>query len=402
MLPRDVSKVTMEDLQRLIEARVPEGQTMEYKVSIELNRDSTKEEFLCDISSFANTAGGWIIFGIQEENTCPVDIPGVQVDNLDSLRQTIDNLLRDGFEPRIPGVSIGSVRVSGTEERYAIVLYIPKSYCGPHMVTFKGNRKFYARNNSGKYPMSVDELRLAFVFSEAFAEKARAFRKERIATIFADEAPLPLLDSPPFWFIMHLIPYGAFSPGRNYNAEQLQNLARSCSLEPFYSSGWNESFNADGFLLYSQAQGKVYSYLQLFRNGIIEAVTKAFCHVQKLCIFIDTLEYAVLEKFPKCCSFLQQLGVEPPIAVFLTFFGIRGYRLARLEIPYSTLELLGDNPFPRDVLFVPEIVLEKYENLSPSDLDAFFKPSFDIIWNAFGFPKSRNYDENGKRIRRGK
>lgn len=104
-------------------------------------------------------------------------------------------------------------------------MYIPKSYWGPHMVTFKGNRRFYARNNSGKYPMSVDELRLAFVFSEAFAEKARAFRKERIVPICTDEAPLLLLNSSPSWFIMHLIPYGAFSPSKNYNAEQLRNLA---------------------------------------------------------------------------------------------------------------------------------------------------------------------------------
>ena len=278
MLPADVSKITMKDLENLVGAQVPEGQRIEYKKKIELDKESGKKEFLADISSFANTAGGWIIFGIREEGGCPKDIVGVETDDVDALYQRMDNIIQSGISPRIPGISIGKVESSGS--KYVILIHVPRSYCGPHMVTLGGEYRFYARNNSGKYPMTVDELRLAFTFSETIAEKARKFRKERLATISSGEALLPLSSSPPSWFVMHVIPYSAFSLGRGYSAEYLSRCSQSAPLKPLCSKGYNPLYNADGFLLYSRGgDGRVYSYLQLFRNGIIEAATNSFFEI---------------------------------------------------------------------------------------------------------------------------
>ncbi len=56
------------DLQNLVVERVREIKTIEYKQSLPGNSDGEKKEFLYDVSSFANAAGGDLIYGIKAED----------------------------------------------------------------------------------------------------------------------------------------------------------------------------------------------------------------------------------------------------------------------------------------------------------------------------------------------
>lgn len=62
-LNRPLDSVEESDLQELIDNQVPEGKTIEYKEALPGNSDGDKKEFLADVSSFANAAGGDLIFG---------------------------------------------------------------------------------------------------------------------------------------------------------------------------------------------------------------------------------------------------------------------------------------------------------------------------------------------------
>lgn len=53
-------------LQELIDNKVPEGKTIDYKRDKIGSKDSEKKEFLQDVSSFANAEGGKIIIGMDE------------------------------------------------------------------------------------------------------------------------------------------------------------------------------------------------------------------------------------------------------------------------------------------------------------------------------------------------
>ena len=44
-----------------------------------------------------------------------------------------------------------------------------------------------------------------------------------------------------------------------------------------------------------------------------------------------------------------------------------------------------------DVLVLPDVIFEAYE----SDVSSVMRPAFDAMWNACGFVRSFNYDENG-------
>ena len=64
MLVKSPSQITERDLLALIEDREAEGKTIDYKRQAVSHDD--RKEFLYDISSFANTAGGYLIFGMEE------------------------------------------------------------------------------------------------------------------------------------------------------------------------------------------------------------------------------------------------------------------------------------------------------------------------------------------------
>ena len=88
-------------------------------------------------------------------------------------------------------------------------------------------------------------------------------------------------------------------------------------------------------------------------------------------------------------SVLKILNVELPVFVFLTLLGVKGYSMG---VDRSRISAYRVHTIDRDVLLLPETVIESYE-VNAKDV---FRPSFDSIWNACGFPRSLNYNDNGK------
>ncbi len=71
----DISTWTEADLTRLISQQEEESLTLEYKRSDSLGReDREKNEMAKDVSAHANSDGGVLIYGIEEDNHRPVRI----------------------------------------------------------------------------------------------------------------------------------------------------------------------------------------------------------------------------------------------------------------------------------------------------------------------------------------
>jgi predicted HTH transcriptional regulator len=69
---KPTSQITEVDLEALITDKEAEGKTIDYKRDRLGQSDGDKKEFLYDVSSFANAAGGHIVFGMDEnEGICP-------------------------------------------------------------------------------------------------------------------------------------------------------------------------------------------------------------------------------------------------------------------------------------------------------------------------------------------
>ncbi len=387
-MPQIIDQLVLEeenDLQALVDDQVTEIKTIEYKESLPSNSDSEKKEFLADVSSFANAVGGYLIYGMRENSGIASEVCGLESIDADAEIRRLENIIRDGIKPRIPGVAMWAIPLRTL--RTAIIIRIPKSWASPHMVAFKNDSKFYSRNSAGKYQLDVSELRTAFNLSETTTERIRNFRIERLSKIIAGETPVTLNQNPKI--IFHIVPFGAFNPASRFDVSSLANDTTG-RLQPISAASWNSRHNFDGYLSFASPL----TYLQVFRNGNIEAVNASIIEPDDEGLTIPSLlfEGKLLDALPRFLSIQRQLGVEPPLFIMLSLLGVSGCRMG----VDSRLDSTFGYPIDRDALILPEIIVENFE-CNPSEA---MRPIFDAIWNAAGWPRSMNYNENGERVRR--
>ena len=81
---------TKEDLQRLVDEEIQESLTLDYKASPSLAKgDKPRNELCKDVSAFANSAGGQIIYGIVEKDRKPIKVD----DGSDLSREWIEHVI---------------------------------------------------------------------------------------------------------------------------------------------------------------------------------------------------------------------------------------------------------------------------------------------------------------------
>lgn len=122
---KPLGQITERDLLQLIEDKAAESKTIEYKRDLVASSDSEKKEFLYDASSFANTQGGHIVFGMAEASGLPTKLDGLAGIDPDKEIQRLEQILRDGVRPSL-AVETKSVRL--TSGNVALVMRIAKSW----------------------------------------------------------------------------------------------------------------------------------------------------------------------------------------------------------------------------------------------------------------------------------
>lgn len=396
-LNKPLESISEADLQALISNGVREGKTIEYKTSLPTDSYDDKKEFLADASSFSNAVGGHLIFGIEEDEGLPVRICGLQDINSDDQVLRLQNMLRDNIEPRIPSTSIHPTKMSSGG--WVIVVRVPRSWAQPHMVKFKKHWRFYSRDSAGKHPLDVSELRGQFLLSETRAERIRRFRVERLGRIVSGETPVPLIEAAKT--VLHIVPFGAFDPAFRADFASLEGDEwRLAPIDTDRASGWR--YNLDGFVTHgagSEASSKQ-SYLQIFRDGCIEAVEASMMRaLGDWPKFIRSKFYEdeLLSALQKFLSIQKRLGVEPPLFAMVSLLGVSGYFVMPVDsVGMIMLSRERAKQIDRNDLLLPEIVIDSFE----VDTAKAMKPIFDAIWNASGHPRCLNYDDEGNRLKR--
>jgi predicted HTH transcriptional regulator len=168
MLPVRFDDIGSAEVLRLVEGKTSERKTLEYKEKLNIGTGDEKAEFLADISSFANVSGGDIIFGISDERDeagratgVPGAIVPLTIPNPETERGRISQLIESGIQPRLPGVQVQVVAIP--EQGSVIVVRVPKSWIGPHMVSYANRTRFFSRNKIvGKMQLDVQQIGAAF------------------------------------------------------------------------------------------------------------------------------------------------------------------------------------------------------------------------------------------------
>jgi hypothetical protein len=386
-----LESIEEKDLQALRENKVVEGKTIEYKLCLPSAREASKKEFLADVSSFANAVGGDLVFGIKAKAGVPEEICGMEVSDADAENRRLEDIIRYGVEPRIPGIAIRAVRLSTS--RVVIVVRIPRSWALPHRVTYGKDWQFFSRTSVGKQPLNVPEIRALFGLSETTLERIRGFRAERLCKVVAGETPVALEGNA--LIVLHIVPFGAFDPATRFD---VPSLARDRGrfrpgLGPITGMyGWNCRPNFDG-LLTCASGGRPSSaclYLQIFRNGSVESVDGG---ILKDGATIPSVLYeeGLLDALRRYLGVQRELGVEPPLFVIVSLLGVKGYTMA-VDDSMLWSHNLEAYPIDRDSLVVPEVMVEGFE-CEPGEV---MRPIFDAVWNAAGLPRCINYDARRK------
>jgi predicted HTH transcriptional regulator len=141
------------DLIELLNAQVPEGLYLDYKRDMYGNTNDGKQELLKDVSAFANAHGGHLIIGMDEQGGIPIAIDGIATADPDQLILWLEQLMRDGIEPRMPGVR--SVPVRLTSGSYCFVVRVPRSWNPPHRIRLRNVNRFHIRNSTGIHEAST-------------------------------------------------------------------------------------------------------------------------------------------------------------------------------------------------------------------------------------------------------
>jgi hypothetical protein len=144
---------TREEVQRLVDTKVQESLHLDYKVSQALVGANKHGEIAKDVSAFANSDGGLIIYGVIEKDHIPIGIDS-GVDHRRYSREWLEQVIRSNITPRIEDLRIASILLSADTSLYAV--QIPKSYRAPHqeMTT----KRYYKRYNFGSVPMEDYEI----------------------------------------------------------------------------------------------------------------------------------------------------------------------------------------------------------------------------------------------------
>jgi hypothetical protein len=149
---------TLDDLNSLIKNEIEESIHLDYKSSKSLDKaDRKKTEIAKDISAFANSDGGIIIYGILEENHKPKEFSFVNGNIFN--KEWLENIIDGNIQQRISGVEIHPIRVDNDIEKTIYIIKIPSSLNAPHL---SSDKKYYRRFNFKSVPMEEYEIRLLY------------------------------------------------------------------------------------------------------------------------------------------------------------------------------------------------------------------------------------------------
>ena len=388
---KPISELSFEDIQKSISAGVIESRHIEYKQTLPGGQDADRQEFLADVSAFANSSGGAILYGVEELEGKPISAPGIPINDPDSEILRLESIIRSGVDPRLPGLEFKLIQDQAVNP--ILVLFIPRSWHQPHVVTFKGSTKFYARGAAGKYPMDITEVRSSILSSEGLASRICQFHDTRCTEIRLGRSQIPVPQSG--ILVAHILPTHAFQIPQPLDVSFLEKERRF--LLPLHGSIADARYNVDGYATIAQdSSGVIREYSQLSRDGVFETASVDIFSLNRDPAGIPSVlfEQEIAQFVANCLQIYSQENVDPPYSAFLSLLGVRGYIIvpSRERHASQAMERVYGRGIDRDDLRLPDVLIPSAD---PTRAPEFIKPWFDSVWRAAGWPGSQYYDEQG-------
>jgi len=154
----DKTEYTQEDILELIEDEIEESLNLDFKRAESLEQtDGRKKEIAKDVSSFANSDGGIIVYGIEEGDYKATGISFIDGEKI--TKEWLEQVINSDIHRRIKGIEIYPIRFDNDIKKTVYVVKIPASNNSPHMAK---NFRYYKRSNFETICMDEYEVRQAY------------------------------------------------------------------------------------------------------------------------------------------------------------------------------------------------------------------------------------------------
>jgi hypothetical protein len=395
--------ITADHVRDLVSRRIRESRTLDFKQSLETS-DSGKVDFLQDVTAMANADGGTIIYGAVEgdgeDRGLIVDVKPLAI-RPDELQSTLTNILRDGVEERIAGVLHGALPLDGG---YVYIVRVPPSPLAPHMVIMRSSRlRFYLRANTSNDPMTVRQIKEAVLRADRAEDRAEALIDRR--TEYWRTKHDTIQKGPPGYgrqipaaqVLFHVVPL--FPPPGGVDLADPAVLQRFHEVPPFYMTDTDHVshvMSLDGFANVPEfGDVRERSCTRLLRGGALEFQATDVLEIGRqqrptdddLQLDVQDFEEAVLTAMGHAAGLAEAGLVMPPVVVSLRLLRVRQ---ASLTSPGMHLDLRKPS---EDTIGVDPVVVNNWGLQTASVA----RRLFDVVWQAWGFPRSQHYGRDGTR-----
>jgi len=187
------------DIEALAVNRVPEAFDLDFKGTLYGNSDKERRDLCGDVAALANTSGGVIIVGVEEDQQAIADAtPGVELG--DAERNRMLQTLASGVAP-LPALDIISVPSAEDPARGWFVLAVPRSMRAPHAVMVNEGFRFPVRNGTTIRYLSEPEVAARYRLRDQHAgeltAKLTGVVESSLASVDREHGP---------WILVALVP----------------------------------------------------------------------------------------------------------------------------------------------------------------------------------------------------
>lgn len=380
---KSIAEYTDSDIQSLIENKVPESKTIDYKRELKFDEKS-KVEFIYDVSSFYNTEGGFMVIGLDEEkdedgrNSGLPKVPDspVIVQNYDGLLLKIQDAVRQSTNPAIANLFFSPLlTVSGSN---VYIVGIPKARSLPAMVTYGNNNRFYKRKANGKYSLDTYELYETFNQIDSIEKRIGEFIRERQYNV-SENIFWPNISSLSS-IIIHVIPVDLYTSHiDNFSSYETQNYLKS-ALSPPGHDGYSTRYCLEGFHLFRDKHfsddHEIVPYNLLFRNGSTETFTNEPFYKQpngSVVVEGEGILEVIKEQLEKNFRLFKKFSIESYFYLSIKLNNLKGFTLNPSR--------LGRNDFNNfNELQLPITLMQT----DPREIKIQLKSIMDILWQSVG------------------
>ena len=339
LFSKPVHELTFNDIVAFCKRGLPENKQLDYKYMLPKNH----EKFAKTIASFANSTGGTIIVGVQDDKNDKPAPPFLGIAYHEKVRNSIEDIIKTYIDP-IVFVDV-NICLNKRGDRMFVVIDIPQSNLTPHLVG-KSKRAYIRTGQSSrpeaivhpdKLPWLLDHREKSERLRHILYDKAESHFGNylKTCTACADGESISTLS------VMPLYPQ---DPLTDY--KRLPGLIAASATRAPYGVMANPDYPLmpvqDGAAIISNTRG-VYKMTEFNAYGLV--MNKQVASQDEMVnghasqtIHIETLGQNTVLFFMTARKFLEQISATSPLSFRFKLSNTRGKRALLAGKPATVLE----------------------------------------------------------------